>query len=248
MEAAQSIRDAVARVSILRQHCATDPALAAGVYAVKSFQSRRFSGTYADLLAGVAYRDAARFFLEELYSDKDFADRDAQFARIAGGLQTLFTKQVVATAVLLAQLHVLSEELDHAMGLTWQIEAADAPPTAAEHYVRAWRAVGHREDRNRQLAMVRQIGTELARLTRLPGLRLVLKMMRKPAHAAGLGSLQAFLEAGFDTFAAMSRHPDGVDTFLSLIWDRESELIDMLFDADPVTCATRLRTILGQAR
>jgi hypothetical protein len=117
MEAAQIIRDAVARVSNLRRDCALDPTLAASVYAVKAFQARRFAGTYSDLLASDTYRHAARFFLVELYSDKDYSDRDAQFGRIAGGLQTLFTKQVVATAVSLAQLHLLTEELDHAMGL-----------------------------------------------------------------------------------------------------------------------------------
>jgi hypothetical protein len=73
-------------------------------------------------------------------------------------------------------------------------------------------------------------------------------MMRKPAHAAGLGSLQQFLESGFDTFASMAHHASGVETFLSIINERESELIDLLFDGSPVACATKLSAILGQAR
>ena len=248
MEAAQIIRDAVARVSNLRRDLALNPALDAAVYAVKAFQARRFAGTYSDLLASDTYRHAARFFLVELYSDKDYSDRDAQFGRIAGGLQTLFTKQVVATAVSLAQLHLLTEELDHAMGLAWQKASMPENASPAERYLEAWRMVGHRNDRGRQLATVLAIGRDLARLTRLPGLRLVLRMMRKPAHAAGLGSLQEFLESGFDTFAGMSHHVRGVETFLSVIEEREAELIDLLFDGTPVTCVTKLDAILGQAR
>ena len=247
MDAAQTIRDAVTRVSRLREIYASDPGLSTRVYAVKAFQAARFAGTYADLLREGPYRDAARFFLDELYSDKDYADRDAQFGRIAGALQTLFPKQVVATAVSLAQLHVLTEELDHAMGLHWPAEHVNGPSSRHAWYTSAWRVVGRRAERNRQLQVVQDIGAELARLTRMPGLRLMLRMMRKPAHAAGLGSLQEFLESGFDTFSGMSRQPQGVETFLSIVNERESMLIDLLFDSEPVACETKLVHILGQA-
>lgn len=248
MEPAQIIRDAVARVGGIRQECGADPSLAHSVHAIKSFQARRFAGSYSDLLADDRYSDAARFFLEELYSDKDYTDRDTQFGRIAGGLQALFTQHAVATAVALAQLHVLTEELDLAMARAWRDAALSATPTASERYAQAWRVVGRRGDRNRQLQTVLQIGRDLAGLTRLPGLRLILRMMRKPAHAAGLGSLQDFLEAGFDTFASMTRHPQGVDIFLATIEQREAGLIDTLFDASAVACATKLDEILGQLR
>lgn len=248
MEPAQIIREAVTRVSLLRQIYASDPCLGARVKAVKAFQARRFAGTYADLLEGGSYQDAARFFLEELYSDKDYADRDTQFARIAGGLQTLFPRQVVATAVALAELHVLTEDLDHAMGLAWSAGDMTSAISDCSCYLAAWRAVGHRAERRRQLEVVQDIGRDLARLTQLPGLRLMLRMMRKPAHAAGLGSLQEFLESGFDTFAGMSGRPRGVEPFLSLVEERESALINLLFDGETVACETRLGATLGQAR
>lgn len=246
MDAAQIIRDAVTRVSLLRQIHSSDPDLATRVKAVKAFQAARFACTYADLLQGGSYRDAARFFLDELYSDKDYAERDAQFSRIAGALQTLFPKQVVATAVSLAQLHVLTEEMDQAMALAWPGEAMTMERSRESMYVTAWRAVGRRGERNRQLQLVQDIGKELARLTRMPGLRLMLRMMRKPAHAAGLGSLQEFLESGFDTFAGMSRQLHGVETFLSIVNDRESALITLLFEVETVACETNLAVILGQ--
>jgi hypothetical protein len=228
MEPADTIRNAVAAVSLLRAQTAASPALLAAVKQIKLFQAQRFRATYADLLSSNDYGPATQFFLDELYSDKDFAQRDAQFAKIAGALQTLFPKQVVHTAVTLAQLHRLTEELDHQMGMA-MLSAPDTDEVS--NYVQSWNTVGRRTDRELQLKTVLSVGQELERLTRTPGLRLMLKMMRRPAHAAGLGALQAFLEAGFDTFAAMSGKKQSVTSFLSTIEQREGELIRALFSA-----------------
>lgn len=72
-------------------------------------------------------------------------------------------------------------------------------------------------------------------------------MMRGPANLAGLGSLQRFLELGFDTFSAMGRQGDGATYFLNTILARESRLIDRLFDANAVACETEITQLLGQA-
>jgi hypothetical protein len=90
MNTAQVIRDAVAQVERLREESRTVPQIGEAVTRVKRFQALRFAGTYADLLASGAYGAAARFFLEELYSERDYAERDAQFARIAGAVEKLF--------------------------------------------------------------------------------------------------------------------------------------------------------------
>ena len=72
--------------------------------------------------------------------------------------------------------------------------------------------------------------------------------MRQPAAMAGLSSLQQFLEGGFDTFAAMGKSGAGAALFLETIQTRETELMNLLFDADAVTSYTKLVAILGQAR
>src|SRR6478735_3941386 len=115
MNTAERIRRAVAEVEQLRHENRAAPGLAGAVSAVKALQSRRFAGTYADLLAGGPYAAAARFFLEELYNDRDYTERDAQFARIAGAMEKLFPRDVADTAAALAELHALTESLDHAM-------------------------------------------------------------------------------------------------------------------------------------
>jgi hypothetical protein len=244
MNTAQTIREAVAEVERLRQESQALPDIGAAVVLLKGFQARRFAGTYADLLASSAYGAAARFFLEELYSDRDYRERDAQFARIAGAVEKLFPKDVAETAAGLARLHALTESLDHAMACIAPLAGLDD----VTGYVQVWKATGRREDRERQLETVVAIGAEMARLTRLPGLRMMLRMMRGPASAAGLSSLQRFLESGFDTFASITRLRGGAERFLETIREREQNLVNLLFDEDAVACETELRRVLGQAR
>lgn len=244
MNTAERIRLAVAQVERLRRESRASPAAGNAVSAVKRIQARRFAGTYADLLASGPYAAAARFFLEELYGDRDFAERDAQFARIAGAVEKLFPRDVAETAAALAELHSLTESLDHAMADLPGQEASSGP----EGYVAAWRQVGRLADREKQLDRTLAIGAEMARLVRLPGLRLMLKVMRAPATAAGLGSLQRFLESGFDTFSRMAQGAGGAQGFLDTIRDREQRWLRMLFEADLVTCETEMARTLGQAR
>lgn len=237
MQASNQIRESISRVVALRQKVVDQPDLALALHTVKQVQARRFSGSYQDLLHSASYAACANFFLEELYGAKDFAERDTQFARIAGALERTFPQQVVATAVALAELHQLTEELDLAMALNWQLQPE--LPTA-QAYVLAWRAVGHREDRHQQLNTVLEIGQELGQLTRKPGLYFMLKMMRKPAQLAGLGALQNFLESGFRHFADLAHNKGTVDSFLDTVRTRESAWLDRLFDAPAATCVTEL--------
>jgi hypothetical protein len=244
MNTAQIIRQAVADVERLREESRALPDIGAAVTLVKRFQARRFAGTYSDLLASGTYGAATRFFLEELYGDRDFGERDAQFARIAGAVEKLFPRDVAEMAAGLARLHALTESLDHALARAVLLESVED----VAGYVQAWKAVGRREDRQRQLETVVSIGAEMTRLTRLPGLRMMLKMMRGPAAAAGLTSLQRFLEAGFDTFSSVTKVRGGAERFVATIREREQQLMELLFDADAVACETELRQVLGQAR
>ena len=180
-----------------------------------------------------------------MYGETNYEQRDAQFSRVAGALQRLLPEAALATAVSLAQLHALSEDLDHAMARSWLTGGGPPDSGEAKRYFLAWRDVGRREDRSAQLRVVLEIGAELDRLTRKPGLRLMLKLMRRPAVAAGLGALQHFLELGFDTFAGMGERVRGAQGFLSIIRERESGLIDMLFDAGAVSCEIEITRILS---
>lgn len=231
--AADRIRAHLATVDALRTQARSD-GINAAVSAIKRLQAQRFQGTYADVLAHRVQGAAARFFLDELYGDHDFCQRDAQFGRIAGAIERLFPEAVAELSVDLAEMHALTETLDHTMAMHWL--AQDPKEFPAKRYVQAWRATGRREARERQLGVVGHMGLELQRLTRSKSLLMLLKMMRRPAQAAGLSDLQHFLEAGFAAFAELG----DARPFLSIIATRERRWIDALFSDDLTVCAAAL--------
>jgi hypothetical protein len=227
---ADQILSSLEDVQRLRRQRQSDAALAARVQGLKAYQQRRFAHSHADLLADSRHGPAARFFLEDLYGPQDFGERDAQFARIVPALVRLFPTEIVVTVERLARLHAVTEQLDQSMAR--QLEQA-APDAAA--YVRAWQATGADDLRQLQIDLVLGVGRELDHYTRNRWLRQTLKLMRGPARAAGLASLQTFLERGFDTFAGMG----GASQFLSLIERRERALARRLFEPDAVQAVAR---------
>ena len=193
------------------------------VAALKEFQQRRFSQTYADLLGTKRYGPAARFFLDELYGPRDFSRRDTQFARVVPALVRLFPSEIVQTVATLTQLHALSESLDTVMALN-----TDGAAITPQRYIHAWQATARAADREMQIVLTLDVASRLDHFTRKPLLRNSLRLMRGPARAAGLAELQQFLESGFDTFRAM----DGAQEFIHVIEDRERALAASLFQAD----------------
>jgi hypothetical protein len=187
---------------------------------VKRFQHQRFESDYAVLLASPRYGAAARFFLEDLYGPMDFSARDMQFSKIVPAMSRILPDEVLQTVVRLIELHALSEELDQQMATH-----VDAGPLDRTAYANAWRHVGRRDDRERQVVLMLDVGHALDRHTRKPLLGATLRLMRVPAHAAGLGDLQEFLQSGFAAFRAMN----GADEFLDTIAGNERAQIAAFF-------------------
>lgn len=210
------------RVDAERKSRRATPGLQAKVDAVKHFQQRRFSLTYADFLASGRYGPAAEFFLKEIYGPGDFSKRDSQFAKVVPAIVRLFPVGVVNVVSTLAELHSLSEVLDSAMATALQSAEIDA-----NAYVRAWQRSSNLLERERQITLTVSLGRNLDQLTRKPLLHKTLRLMRGAAMAVGLGELQGLLERGFDAFAAMR----GAHEFLGFVESRERNLAHRLFSA-----------------
>jgi hypothetical protein len=228
---ADKILSELAVVDVERRRRTADVAIGRRVVALKAYQQLRFSHSYADLLTSERYAPAARFFLDELYGPNDFTRRDAQFARVVPALVRLFPREIVQTVATLSRLHALSESLDTEMARRLSAAAIDA-----DSYAAAWRATGRPGAREQQIMLTLDVASALDALTRKVVIRNSLRLMRGPARAAGLSELQAFLEAGFDTFRAMS----GADEFIRMIDRREHLLAEMLFDDEVSASASGL--------
>ena len=217
---ATTIVSRLARVRDFRRERDAEPDLRVRVRAVKQFQHARFARDYAALLGNSRYGAATRFFLDELYGPADFASRDAELERVIPWMARVLPDEVMRTIADLIELHVLTEELDQQMAAALSSANLDE-----RSYRGVWRAIGRRADRERQLALLLATGRALDRHTTNRALTATLRLMRAPAQAAGLGQLQAFLEAGITAFAAMR----GAGDFLTLIDANESRTMCDLF-------------------
>jgi hypothetical protein len=73
-----------------------------------------------------------------------------------------------------------------------------------------------------------ELGETLKRLVRVPLIGGLLRTMRKPAHAAGFGALQEFLETGYVTFRRIS----DIDRFLELLHERMDQIFERIYVAE----------------
>lgn len=197
------------------------PITAADRMAVRAFQQKRLAATHADLLASSAYGPAARFFLTELYSTEDMTQRDADIERVIKILVRFLPDKALATLAAALEMDALSEHLDGNMVAALRSVQNNEEPLKidASRYQRAYRNVGQPELRLRQIALTQSIGGALDQLARKPLLRGLLRMMRTPAVAGGVGGLHEFLESGYAAFAHMN---DG-QAFIKSIARRERD-------------------------
>jgi hypothetical protein len=202
---------------------AQDQANSAGarLQELRVWQSQRLARTYADLHRDARYARAIEFFLHDLYGPQDCAQRDRELARAWRHLKRSLPRALLSVLRHAIELDVITRELDVRMAGTL------APgPVSGATYAAAYRAVGQRRARLRQIALIVSIGEHLDRLCRHTWIELALRVARQPAHAAGLGVLQDFLERGFQAF----RHMKGAGVLLSAIREREMRLLRALFD------------------
>ncbi|HET9046210.1 MAG TPA: hypothetical protein VFO33_04575 [Casimicrobiaceae bacterium] len=214
--------DRVLRLHALR---GADPPLASALDRLSAWQARRLRNTYADLADDPRYRGAIAFFENDLYGGGDFARRDADLARVVPVMGRLLPQSVIVTVARAVELNALSHELDRALIVHLP---AGASRISVPDYCRGYRATGQPALRARQIALIGEVGSALDKYVRTPMIGAALSMMRKPAHAAGLDALQAFLERGFDAFRRMK----GARDFLATIDAREKRINDAIFAGD----------------
>lgn len=204
----------------LRAEKPADARFASTLHALRAWQHARLTATYADLAADPRYAPAVAFFLDELYDGEASERRDRDLLRMHNTMQRVlpdFAYQTVAKAL---SLDVMSEEFDQAMAR--QLMGSDI---TASRYAAAFRAVGRKEDRLRQVALMREVGEALDVVVKKPLIGSTLIMLRGPSKLAGLSAMQKFLEVGFNAF----RHMKGARYFLDTIATRESEMIGRIF-------------------
>ena len=219
VEVAERLSRDLIRAATFRRSAAEDSRRRGARDRLRAWQAERLARSYPDLLADERYGPAAQFFLSDLYGPKDFSERDREVERLLPLMIKALPVSGLATLALAVELDALSEELDAAM--------SDRLPLSTclddDSYAAAYRCVGRRSDRLRQIELIGETGEALEKLARKPLVAGALKLMHGPAHMAGLGELHDFLERGFFAF----RHMGRADEFLERIGNEERRLMTL---------------------
>ncbi len=198
-----------------------EPELAKRLNELQAWQSKRLLRTHRDLYEDPRYRPAVEFFVEELYASGDPRARDRDLLKVERMMERLLPPDALAALCLAIELEVLSQELDAEL-----VRALPDGRITQDSYSDAYRTVGRRADRERQIDLMHRIGQYLDGVVKKPIVRALVHLARGPAHAAGFGGLQDFLEHGLAAFERMG----GAGQFLTAIRDREREAMDGLFE------------------
>jgi hypothetical protein len=216
-----NLRAELERVRRLHDERAASPRLASALDRIAEFQARRLDATYRDLALDPRYQAAIEFFRSDLYGPGDFSRRDADLAIVIPKLRRVMPSGVIATVTMAIELTALSQELDRALLVELDVDT----PLSVAVYCIAYRACANRDARALQIALIGKVGRGLDRYVHTPLLRGTLALMRVPARAAGLATLQRFLERGVTGFARMH----GATEFLETIDTRETALMNAIF-------------------
>jgi len=82
---------------------------------LRTWQTERLSHTYSDLLESRRYRQACRFFLDDIYAPKDFTQRDHDIERMYNFMRRFIPERIIHSLTLAVELNTLTHQLDDAL-------------------------------------------------------------------------------------------------------------------------------------
>lgn len=196
---------------------------------LRRWQAARLRRSFSHFLADPRRRPAAEFFLDDVYGDRDFTRRDADIARVMPMMQRLLPEKLLGTVADALELGALTQALDLRMAEVLEALAPRRRKLDEALYAKAYREIGLRRLRTRQITLIHEVGGGFGRALKLPGVAALLAFSRGPAKLAGLSELQGFLERGVAAFEELGNP----SAFVAEIDRAERKASERLFAGKP---------------
>jgi hypothetical protein len=190
---------------------------------LQRWQQKRMTRTFDDLLRQDAYRPAVNFFLKELYGGLDFRERDQDMNKVMPVMRHFLPDKVLSVISEAFELQAVSLEFD--MEMAAFMERHGIHDLDMDRYCEVYRACSDKPGRARQILLIRKLGYDLEGLVNKPLVSTLVRLLHGPAHAAGFGKLQEFLESGLGSFRALA----DVRYFNETIYEREWNAMEKIF-------------------
>jgi len=196
---------------------------------LRRWQAARLRRSFSHFLSDPRRKPAAEFFLDDVYGDRDFTRRDADIARVMPMMQRLLPEKLLGTVADALELGALTQALDLRMAEVLEALAPRRRKLDEALYAKAYREVGLRRLRTRQITLIHEVGGGFGRALKLPGVAALLAFSRGPAKLAGLSELQGFLERGVAAFEELGN----ARAFVAEIEGAERKASERLFAGKP---------------
>ena len=222
--AAATFRRAIARSNELHREYLGDLERLASYDRFTRWQLDYMLPFFSDLLDPPGYAEAVDFVVSDLCG-VGISDRDRDIERATPVIVRSLPGRSLDTAAAAVDLNAAALEIN--LGI-WRALRGDGelPAVISEaDYIDACRATSSYEECMELVQLAVELGDTLKTLVRIPLIGGLLRTMRAPAHAAGFGALQEFLETGFITFRRISN----IDRFLELLHRRMDQIFDHIY-------------------
>jgi hypothetical protein len=222
--AAAKFRRAIARSNELHAQYLDDPGMFESYDRFTRWQLDYMLPFFGDLQFSDGYAEAVDFIVSDLVG-VGVSERDRDLERVTPVIVRTLPTHPLETAAAAVELNA------HALGINLGIcrellVDGKLPRVITEKdYIFACREVSSYDECMDLVYLAADLGDTLKRLVRVPLLGGLLRTMRAPAHAAGFGALQEFLETGYLTFR---RIPD-IDSFLELLRHRMDQVFERIY-------------------
>lgn len=179
---------------------------------------------FSDLYEQQGYAEAIDFTMSDL-AGIGISDRDRDLERAAPAITRLLPLGALKTIATAAEMNARVLKVNIAICRCLVVDSKLPARITEYDYCIACREASSLEECAELVHLITDLGRTLKVLVEIPMIGMTLRAMRAPAHAAGFGALQEFLENGYRTFRQI---PD-IDHFLAEIETRMIAIFERIY-------------------
>lgn len=181
---------------------------------------------FDDLHRQPGYREALDFTMSDL-AGVGISARDRDLERAAPVITRMLPTKALLTVAAAAEMNARVLELNTSVCRCLMADKKLPGEITVPDYVAAYQSASSLDECTELVHLTTDLGRTLRSLVEVPLIGMTLRAMRGPAHAAGFGALQNFLETGYTRF----RDIPNIELFLETIDTRMLAVFEEVFDA-----------------
>ncbi len=222
--AATKFREEIRRSNDLHTEYLDDPQLLESYDRFATWQLQYLLPFFSDLYAQQGYAAAIDFTMSDL-AGVGVSRRDHDLERVAPIITRMLPTHALETLASAAEMNARVLKVNIGICRCLLVDSALPDVITERAYFVACRQASSLEECAELVHLVTGLGHTLKSLIEVPMIGMLLRTMRAPAHAAGFGALQEFLETGYWTFREI---PD-IDHFLGEIEGRMISVFERIY-------------------